>query len=224
MSSTNPDTSLLSVAGIDVSHHQGEVNWHAVAESGITFAFAKATEGSAFVDPQFNRNWTGMKDASIVRGAYHFFRPTQPVEPQIANVLKAINDFDDGDLPPVLDLEEAQTPNGDEWESVHPKNRVSLVSSWLDGVASRLGRKPIIYTRRGFVEMDLPDATALGQFPLWIAHYTAGPAPRVPSVWSKWTFWQYSDGGKVNGISGHVDLNRFSGAPTELHALAASGN
>jgi GH25 family lysozyme M1 (1,4-beta-N-acetylmuramidase) len=87
MSSMIPATSTLTLAGIDVSHHQGEVNWHAVAEAGISFAFAKATEGATFVDPQFLRNWALIKDAGIVRGAYHFFRPSKPAESQVTNFL-----------------------------------------------------------------------------------------------------------------------------------------
>ena len=166
MSSVIPATSTLTLAGIDVSHHQGEVNWHAVAEAGISFAFAKATEGATFVDPQFSRNWAPMKDAGIVRGAYHFFRPAKPAESQVANFLKAVNELGDGDLPAVLDLEEAPTPHGDEWEEVPAQNRVPLVLTWLDAVANSLGRKPIIYTRRGFIELELPEPAILAQFPL----------------------------------------------------------
>jgi len=220
MSSIIPATSTLTLAGIDVSHHQGEVNWYAVAEAGISFAFAKATEGATFVDPQFSRNWASMKDAGIVRGAYHFFRPAKPVESQVSNFLKAVNELGDGDLPAVLDLEEAPTPHGDEWEDVPGQNRVPLVLTWLDAVANRLGRKPIIYTRRGFIELELPEPAALAQSPLWVAHYTARAAPQLPSIWSNWTFWQYSEGGKVDGVEGHVDLNRFNGTAAELSGLA----
>src|SRR5437899_3040072 len=62
-------------AGIDVSGHQSTVDWAGVAEAGIAFAYAKATEGTSFVDPQFPINWERMKSANILRGAYHFFRP-----------------------------------------------------------------------------------------------------------------------------------------------------
>jgi lysozyme len=208
------------LAGADVSHHQGVVNWHAVAEAGVTFAFAKATQGATFVDPQFSRNWAGMKDAGIIRGAYHFFRPAQSAESQIANFLDAVGTLGASDLPPVLDLEEATTPHGDEWDGVPPQNRISLVMTWLNGVASKLGRKPIVYTRRGFVELDLPAPDPLAQFPLWIAHYTTAPVPRMPPIWSKWTFWQYSETGTLDGIAGAVDLNRFNGATADLSALA----
>ena len=220
MSSTPSVIPTPTLAGADASHHQGVVNWPAVAEAGIVFAFVKATEGANFLDPQFTRNWAGMKDAGIVRGAYHFFRPAQSPESQIASFVKAVGTLGAGDLPPVLDLEEAPTPHGDEWESIPAANRIALAMTWLNGVASSLGRKPIVYTRRGFVELDLPGADPLKQFPLWIAHYTSAPVPRTPPIWSKWTFWQYSETGTVNGITGDVDLSRFNGTVADLSALA----
>ncbi len=215
---------LATTAGIDVSHHQGTVNWHAVAESGVDFAFAKATEGLSFVDPQFASNWAGMKNAGILRGAYHFFRPMKSVAAQIENFLRTVGEIAPGDLSPVLDLEEAPVPNGDEWESIPPDERVPLALQWLQAVENQLGRKPIVYVRRGFIAQELPHADPLGQFPLWIAHYTSRPAPILPTVWSNWTFWQHTDGGKVNGIGGHVDLDRFNGALEDLQALAHLGD
>lgn len=210
------------IPGIDVSHHQGQVAWPLVAQAGISFAFAKATEGTNFVDPQFAANWAGMKDAGILRGAYHFFRPAEPVDAQVASFAEAVGPLRDKDLPPVLDLEEAATPGGDEWDSIPADQRVPLVLNWIEGAESRLGRKPVIYVRRGFVTSKLPNAAPLAQYPLWIAHYTSSPAPSLPPVWSNWTFWQYSETGSVAGVAGPVDLDRFSGSADSLLALAAA--
>ncbi len=157
MSSTALTVPLRVTPGIDVSHHQGNVNWRAVAEAGISFAFVKATDGGTFTDPQFGTNWIGVKDAGIIRGAYHFFRPAKPVDSQVENFVRTVREIGDGDLPPVLDLEEAPTPHGDEWEDVSGEQRVPLVLTWLEAVEARLGQKPIIYTRRGFVTLELPN-------------------------------------------------------------------
>src|ERR1044071_2785616 len=89
------------LSGIDVSHHQGNIDWHSVAEAGVSFAFAKATDGDTFHDPQFATNWTQMQSAGIVRGAYHFFRPTKPVNTQVEKFIQAVHKLDDGDLPAV---------------------------------------------------------------------------------------------------------------------------
>jgi lysozyme len=220
MSSTVIAASTPITPGIDVSHHQGQVNWYLVAEGGISFAFAKATEGVTFVDPRFSANWIGIKDAGMIRGAYHFFRPAKPVDAQVDNFARTVGEIKDGDLPPVLDLEEAPTPNGDEWDDIPGDQRVPLVLSWLEGVEAKLGRKPIIYTRRSFVAAELPNAAPLGQYLLWVAHYTAKPAPALPSPWSKWTFWQYSAAGTVDGIEGPADLDRFNGSLSDLEQLA----
>src|SRR5260370_20196232 len=134
MSNTVLAASTPTTSGIDVSHHQGQVNWHLVAEAGISFAFAKATEGVTFVDPQFSANWVGIKNAGIIRGPYHFFRPARPVDGQVENFTRTVSEIKDGDLPPVLDLEEAPTPNGDEWDDLPGDQRVPLVLRWLEGV------------------------------------------------------------------------------------------
>lgn len=208
------------IPGVDVSHHQREVNWYLVAEAGISFAFAKATEGVTFADPQFKANWTGIKNAGIIRGPYHFFRPAKPVDRQVDNFARIVGEIQDGDLPPVLDLEEARTPSGDEWDDIPGDQRVPLVLNWLEGVEAKLGRRPIIYTRRSFVASELPNAAPLGRYLLWVAHYTSKPAPVLPSAWSKWTFWQYSAVSTVDGISGPADLDRFNGSSSDLEALA----
>ncbi|HYL16259.1 MAG TPA: GH25 family lysozyme [Terriglobales bacterium] len=223
MSSTGT-TVPATLPGLDVSHHQGSVNWHVVAEAGVSFAFAKATDGDTFVDPQFDSNWIGMKNSGIARGAYHFFRPTRPVDAQVDNFVRTVGEIGDGDLPPVLDTEEAPTPHGDSWEDIPGDERVPMVINWLQSIEAKLGRKPIIYTRRGFVSLELPNATPLGSYLVWIAHYTTKPSPAFPDIWSNWSFWQYSEAGKVDGIAGPVDLDRFNGSATDLEKLIRTGN
>ncbi|MCA9165800.1 MAG: hypothetical protein KDA62_22590, partial [Planctomycetales bacterium] len=63
------------LAGIDVSHWQGTINWNDVANSGIEFAFIKASEGTDFVDARFQYNISNSLTAGILSGAYHFARP-----------------------------------------------------------------------------------------------------------------------------------------------------
>ncbi|MDE3179400.1 MAG: lysozyme [Acidobacteriota bacterium] len=210
-------------SGIDVSHLQGQIDWPRVAQAGISFAFVKATEGAGFVDPQFSANWNGIKDAGIIRGAYHFFHPAKPVAAQVDNFVNTVGELAANDLPPVLDLEEVITTAGDEWRQVPPGDRVLLAMNWLQAAGERMGRRPIVYTRLGFVASELPGAGPLAQYPLWIAHYTTQPSPAMPSIWSKWTFWQYSQSGMVGGVNGLVDLDRFDGSPSGLLGVATAG-
>src|SRR6266851_920044 len=91
--------------GLDVSHHQGTIDWLAVAKAGMRFAYAKATDGVSFVDPMFATNWTAMKAAGIPRGAYHFFRPAHALEAQVNSFVTKVKTLSGDDLPPMLDVE-----------------------------------------------------------------------------------------------------------------------
>jgi lysozyme len=217
--SPSPSSPPQFLAGIDVSHFQGAVRWPAVAGAGIAFAFAKASEGVTGTDPAFAVNWTGMKAAAIPRGAYHFFHPATSAAAQADHFLQVVGALAPGDLPPMLDLEETMT-SPEEWDTVAAGGRVALVLTWLERVEAALGLRPILYTRSGFVEQYLPDPGTLTSYRIWVAQYTSAPAPIVPTGWPDWILWQYSQTGRVSGIKGAVDLDRFNGTLDELRALA----
>src|SRR5207253_881242 len=94
----------LPVHGVDVSKWQGEIDWAAVRDSGMRFAFIKATEGGDVVDDRFQQNWSGAKSAGVARGAYHFVYWCRPAGEQAA-WFKAHIPADADALPPVLDAE-----------------------------------------------------------------------------------------------------------------------
>ncbi len=185
---------MSNPSGIDVSHYQGTVDWSAVAAGGVTFAFAKATEGNSYVDSQFATNWAAMKAGGVLRGAYHFFEPNDDGAAQGRHFLATVGS-DIGDLPPVIDIETG-TPTQ------------SGVQAWLDTVESGSGTKPMIYASLSFANDYL---SAFGSYPLWIAEYRSG-SPTLPSAWDTWTFWQYSQSGSVSGVSGSVDQDYHNGA------------
>ena len=194
--------------GIDVSHFQGRVDWAAVRAAGCSFAFAKATEGAGVTDPFFAANWAGMKEAGLLRGAYHFFRAGEPAAAQAAHFLSAVP-FEAGDLPPVLDIELNDGVTG--------PPLVGGVQTWLDAVEPAAGSTPVIYTNTPFWDAHFTDGFA--QYPLWIAHYGPAPSP-LPRGWAAWTFWQYSQSLRVGGVSGPADHDYFNGPPEALQALA----
>ena len=208
---TESDVSLDGVRGIDVSHWQGSVDWRAVESDGIAFAFVKATEGATFTDPAFAAKWSGVGGTSIVRGAYHYFRPGADAAQQAAHFLRTVR-LSAWDLPPVLDVE---TTDG--------VDRATLergVRTWLDAVSRATGKVPVIYTSRSFWQANLAGAS-FGEHALWVAHYGA-VEPAIPFGWPRWTFWQHSESGRVAGISGPVDLNHFNGTRTGLSAFVSS--
>jgi len=208
-------------AGIDLSHNNGPVNWPAVAGAGITFCYAKATEGAWLRDPSFAANWTGMREAGLLRGAYHFFHPRRAAGAQARNFIAAVKKLGPGDLPPALDLE--LTGPHDEWPLVEPLRRVSLVVEWLGRVEQALGRKPVIYGCPAFLSATFPSGT-LARYDLWVAHHTPAPHPSLPRGWRAWTFWQHSPDGAVPGVAGKVDLDRYNGPLRELLSLAGAAS
>jgi lysozyme len=201
-------SSQTKAAGIDVSHYQGTINWQSVKQTGIAFAYAKATDGSTTVDSQFKTNWQAMQTAGIARGAYHFFEPTSDATAQANNFIHTVGSLKSTDLPPVIDVE---ISNG-----VSNSQMISGVTTWLTLVEQGLGRTPMIYTVASFWNAHLNDQ--FGNYPLWIAHYDV-QSPTIPKGWSKWAFWQHSQSGSVNGVTGSVDLDWFNGSVAGLQAL-----
>ncbi|HEY6331002.1 MAG TPA: GH25 family lysozyme [Blastocatellia bacterium] len=198
------------VAGIDVSHYQGTVNWTSVLQAGVTFAFAKATEGTSTVDPQFKTNWSAMKAAGLLRGAYHFFHPSEDATAQAKFFLQTVSPGPD-DLPSVLDVEDA--------DSLSASAVASAVQTWLNVVAQSIGKNPIIYVSPSFANEYL--GGKFGAYPLWVAEYGV-QSPKSSNGWSEWTFWQYSKSGSVSGVTGPVDQDWFNGSADDLAAFVGS--
>lgn len=198
------------IHGIDVSRYQSTIAWKEVKKMRVQnvrlgFAFIKATEGSSLVDPFFKRNWKKVKEAGLVRGAYHFFQPKKDGKTQAKHFFENVK-LETGDLPPVLDIERG-------WNL--PKTKVQAeVQEWLDAMEASYGVKPIIYTYVTFYEKYLKGK--FDDYPLWIAHYYQ---PNNPRISRHWQFWQHSEEGRVNGILSKVDFNVFSGDSAEFKAL-----
>ncbi len=198
--------------GIDVSHYQGTVDWNAVRGAGMSFAFAKATEGVTSTDAMFSTNWPAMGAAGLLRGAYHFFHPEDDAATQAQFFLSVVGTLSAHDLPPVLDVE---ITNG-----VSASTLWAGVSTWLETVASETGRRPMLYVSPGFWNANGGNP-ALIAYPLWLADYASAPA--LPSGFSTWSFWQYSQSGTVAGVTGAVDQDVFNGPVAALLAFLANG-
>ncbi len=205
-----PMPAEYEIHGIDVSRYQQVISWEDVKDMDvgdirIGFAFIKATEGYENTDPFFKRNWRKSKDAGIVRGAYHFFIPGKDGKTQAKNFIGRVS-LTKGDLPPVLDVEEAygvpvlQVRNG--------------VKTWLDEIEKYYQIKPLIYTNIDFYNRYLKGS--FDNYPLWVAHYLQ---PHQPRITRDWTFWQHSEQGHVNGIRQKVDFDVFNGDSLTFRAL-----
>jgi lysozyme len=203
-----------TTSGVDVSYYNGTIDWAKVKAAGNAFAFIRISDGTGFHDPQFAANWAGARAAGVIRGIYQFFRPTQDVAAQADMVIAAVGTPVPGDLPPVIDVE--ATGN------LSPASVAARVRTWVDRVKAGTGLDPIVYTGKFFWRDEVGGPTSFANNPLWIAQYTT-LCPDLTSPWDTWAFWQYSESGKVAGMSGAVDLDRFNGSLAELQALAGGG-
>ncbi len=206
---TSAAVSTAAPKGPDVSswqHIDGRlIDWFAVKHSGHDFAMVKATEGLTYVNPYFVADCLVMRAAGVARGAYHYASPNLPPEPQAAlyaGVVLGING--PGDMPPVLDLENSG--------GLPPGALIDWTHRYLNTVQALTGRTPIIYTYPRFWQTAMANTNQFTRYPLWIADYRGNPAPEVPGGWPTWTFWQYTDSGRIPGIGGGTDVNVYSGA------------
>ena len=196
----------FKVHGIDVSHHQGIINWEAVKATEkqkypIRFAFMKATEGGDYKDRRFAENFRQAREVGLIRGAYHFYNPNSDPIRQADFFISQVK-LERGDLPPVLDIERK------------PRNKAQLQADlikFLHRLEQHYGVKPIIYTSYKYKSRYL-DSPEFSAYPLWIAHYYVDTL----SYEGAWQFWQHTDYGTVPGIEDNVDPNVFNGTLDEL--------
>lgn len=198
--------------GIDVSRFQGDINWQLVAGSGVKYAYIQISRSLTDIDLKFAYNWQHAKANGILRGAYQRFHPAQDVIGQAKLFLDKLGPFQIGDLPPMLDVEDA--------DGLNATQIAAAVKQWMDYVEPRVGVKPLIYTGYYFWR-DSVGSADFSQHPLWIANYSA-TCPLVPDKWTRWAFHQYSSTAMIPGITANtVDVNKFNGTLADLKALSA---
>ena len=194
------------VKGVDVSHHQGDVDWVALAAEDVAFAYIKATEGIDWVDDRFAVNWRGAAETGILRGAYHFFTLCSPGHEQAEQMISVVPDAT-GMLPPAVDLEFAGNCAARPDESEF----LDELDDFLTTIEARYNKKPVIYTNadfyRHYLSANPPDVV------WWIQ------TPIVPPWGSpEWSFWQHTPG-HMPGVDGDVDRNVFRGDRAALEAM-----
>ncbi|TPL98146.1 glycoside hydrolase family 25 protein [Mesorhizobium sp. B2-3-11] len=204
----SPNRGKYPVRGIDVSHHQGKIDWRRVAADDVAFAVIKATEGGDHVDNAFAGNLREARAAGLAVGAYHFFTFCRPGADQARNFISVVP-HDQPLLPPVVDIEFG----GNCPQRLSPEQLNTELKDFLGPVEAAFGKPAIIYLT------DEDEAAYAGQIaarPLWLRSLLMEPDRR------DWMYWQYHNSGRVDGIEGDVDLNVLQGGPEKLAALLAS--
>lgn len=225
--SSNDQSGFEIIEGIDVSDAQGPIDWNAVAQAGIAFAYAKATDGK---DPHasFQANWAGAGAAGLLRGAYHYFYPvavgSDHLQKQVDTFLSQIGTLQASDLPPMVDVEQSLPLVGRSGNVLFPAMAADDIAAsltfWLEQVAEGCGRQPIIYTFPSYWQNMLGDSAAFHAFHLWIAQYGNPPTPgsperpalshgpTIPGGWSTFSIWQYAVLRGLVGINTYVDRDQ----------------
>jgi lysozyme len=194
-----PDRSIYPQRGIDISHHNGEIDFEQLkeADADVSFIYIKATEGTDFIDPEFITNSRKAVASGVPTGAYHFFRYDTDGELQALNFIHALRGRH-FKLPPAIDVEDWGNPDG------HAK---ALIVERLRSLTECLvneGYSPIIYTNiEGYHNLIKGN---FDNMPLWISSFSYPPLDSDPDN-KLWTIWQYSHRGSVSGISSPTDLN-----------------
>jgi lysozyme len=206
-----PDRQRFPIQGIDISEHQGEIDWSQIDRQDVNFVYIKATEGGDFRDRWFAQNWQQAKNASIKRGAYHFFTFCKPGQLQAQNFISVVP-VDRETLPPVIDLE----------FSGNCQRRPSItelkqeLTDYIDRVTSVYHQRPILYVTHGFYDAYLREAV-LAEYPLWARSILT--VPNFNQDNRSRLFWQYSERGRIAGIKTLVDLNVFNGNVAQFQKL-----
>lgn len=206
-----------TVHGIDVSHHQEEINWSQLLsrdQLGDTvkfqFAFIKATEGNWSVDVAFADHWEEAHNNQVICGAYHYFLADRDAIKQAQNFCSTV-DLQRGDLPPVIDIEETRGKS--------KADIVQGVKSMAEVLEKRYGVKPILYSNISFIEDYLSDDFSGYYF--WVAHYYEEDLNISSDI--KWLFWQHNDKAMLFGDNDLVDVNVFNGNRTLLKEFLIKG-
>ena len=199
------------IRGIDISHYQHDIDWEElqgamIMKCPLRFIMIKATEGSTRLDPKFNDNFANAKEYGYIRGAYHFWSNKSSARDQAAFFLKRVH-LQDGDLPPVLDVEHKP-------QNMSTEDFQREILTWLHIVEDKYHVKPIIYTYYKFKTAYL-STPVFDDYPYWIAHYYVDKIEYA----GEWKFWQHTDAGKLPGIKGYVDINLYNGSFYDLKQL-----
>ena len=197
--------------GVDVSAHQGEIDWAKVSADGFTVAYIKATEGTGYTDATFQQNWDGARAAGLTTGAYHYFTLCSSGAEQAEDFLAAAPP-DDSALPPALDLEFdgacEDRPDGADAQTEIDAFTAAVEKAW--------GRRLVIYSSSDWRQhYGLP---VTGPRPDWLYSERARPAQ------ADWAVWQVRFDGAVSGISGGVDIDVVRAEQVRRDAEIAEGD
>ena len=189
------------VKGVDLSYHNGPINWAKLRNEGITFAYIKSTEGESHIDRNYNKNYRDAKQADIKTGTYHFYTFGLDGKRQAQHFIRN-STVGSADLIPAIDVEHSFI------------NRYSDDKDYIKKVIDELiklehemydyyGVRPIIYSNKDCYKLYIKN-----NFPenlIWMSDLHNEPDTND----TNWIIWQFSHTGNIDGINGDIDLNYY---------------
>ncbi len=199
LSLAQPAFAAAEHRGIDVSQWQGSINYRQVKAAGIRIVYIKAGEGSSSVDSYFERNYRGARRAGLDVGFYHYVTARTVKEGRRqARFFASLIHTKKMECRPAMDFEQVSGLSRDEANAI--------ARAYLQELRRLTKCRPIVYSN--VYDARVLWDQSLVRYPLWIAEYGVRK-PQTTGKWRRWQGFQYDDKGAVQGIHGHVDLNRF---------------
>ena len=209
--------------GVDVSVHQGEIDWQQVAGAGIDFAMIRigyrgyGSEGKMMGDTHFLDNIQGALDAGLDVGIYYFSQAVtvEEARQEAAYVVEQLAPYRREITYPVVFDWERQNYTGSRTQTIPDTDLLCAMANAFCEDIEAAGYDAMIYFYQNLAYNNL-DLSQLTDYPFWLAQYTD-----YPSFYYDFDMWQYTSSGRVPGISGNVDLNlRFfrNGALPPVHS------
>ena len=201
------DESVNILTGIDVSNHQNDINWAAVSDDGIDYVMLRigyrgwGSKGIMGIDERLEANYEGAKNAGLAVGGYFYSQATTPEEAreEALFLLDAVKDME-FDFPIAYDWEYVDNEENARTNGMTGEEITKCAKAFCEEI-EKAGRSVMIYfnCEIGYYEYDLE---ILKGYDFWLAEYNS-----YPTFLYKYTMWQYTKTGRVNGIEGDVDLN-----------------
>jgi len=198
-----PENKNKIIFGLDLSHHQRNINWDKVANNPPHFIIFKTTEGSSHTDSKHKQYRKKAREKNILVGGYHFFSYQSTGKKQARHFLKHLK-LEKGDIIPVLDVEFSKTMNSDTWIKEN-------IEAFITTMEEEIGVKPIIYCEIAYYNRFLKSKYG-DEIHLWLSDFRTKPE-------NQFVLWQKTDKYKQSGISGTVDYNIFNGSKADLYKI-----
>ena len=199
------DGSLITgsgVLGIDVSKWNGNIDWKAVKNSGVSYVIIRcgyrgSSQGMLIEDPKFAKNIQGATDAGLKVGVYFFSQAIDEIEAvyEASFVLEKIKGYKIS-YPIFLDVE----PSGGRGDKIDKATRTAVCKAFCKTIQNA-GYTAGVYANRNWLE-EMLDPSQLGEYKIWLAQYA-----KEPTYKGRYDMWQYKSTGTIAGISGNVDMN-----------------